>query len=104
MMSKEQYENLIVLLENVLKYYADESNYMVVPESESILRPKPELRRPSGIEIDNGSQARFAINKIKELRETMDSAEDEYNRLIKESRNMDTPDSIQRILNKLKQG
>ena len=61
--SIEQYENLVELLKHALKFYADKSNYS------GTIAP---------IDSDeHGSQARFALKKIEELKEINKNMEDE---------------------------
>lgn len=56
----DEYKNLISLLKQALLFYGDKENYT------DRGKHKPILTR---IEIDEGSQARFALDKIKELEE-----------------------------------
>lgn len=59
-MNNTQYENIIVLLKKALEFYADEDNYVQkAVGSELVTR----------IEMDNGYQARFAIDNINKLKE-----------------------------------
>lgn len=63
--SIEQYENLVALLKKALEFYAKDENYRTFSTEASI------------IDIDEGSQARFALKKIEELKEINKNMEDE---------------------------
>jgi len=68
----QDYENLIELLKQALLFYANENNYEKTKFSEL----KGNI---SAIDIDEyGSQARFALNKIKEIREINDKIMKDY--------------------------
>ena len=64
----EQYQNLILLIEPILKFYA---NY-----------------DKRNLEIDKGFQAAFALSKIKELSSSDASIEDDLNNKIAEMTNL----------------
>lgn len=67
--SIDDYKNLVVLLEQALKFYANESNYApAIPKGTTV----------SLILLDQGSQARFALDKIKDFNEMYQKVEDEY--------------------------
>ena len=91
MNSIEEYQNLVALLEQALKFYAYEDNYI-------------ENKDKSLINIDKGSQARFALNKIKEINEINQEIQKDYIKIIatyKEDMNVKGEDLIN-TLNKLK--
>lgn len=54
-MNNEQYENLIELLKQALKFYADKKNYLFYKD------------KNAPIALDEGSQARFALQKAQEI-------------------------------------
>jgi hypothetical protein len=59
MNSIEEYQNLVGLLQEALKFYANKENYKASrPVNGEIY---------SSIEMDEGSQARFALSKSKEM-------------------------------------
>jgi hypothetical protein len=72
----EKLINTIELLKQALKFYADKRNY--------------EVNRPlnnelfSYVEMDSGSQARFALDKCKELDDINQKIQDDYSRLSNE--------------------
>jgi len=60
-------QNIVNLLKEALKFYADKNNYFSATD------------KPSNIYLDEyGSQARFALNKATELEELIKKSEDEY--------------------------
>jgi len=66
----EEYLNLIELLKLALKFYADKNSYVVNhPVNDELC---------SLIELDEGSQARFALDKIGEFEEYGKNIEEEY--------------------------
>jgi hypothetical protein len=70
MNSPEEYQNVIELLKLTLKFYADNNNY-VYPDN------SPATRR-SLIEIDGGSQARFALEQVNQLDELNKKMQEDY--------------------------
>lgn len=71
MNSIEEYQNLVELLKTTLKFYADKRNYPVKTSNVS-----------SPIEVDNGFQAQFAINKVKELEELNEKMQEDYDKFM----------------------
>lgn len=69
----EKYMNLVELLKQALLFYGKKENY-VKHESKKAL-----------INIDNGHQANFALNKIDEIEEALNGAEINYEETIEES-------------------
>jgi len=51
----EDYQNLISLLKKALEFYADKENYLFY------------THKDAPIALDEGTQARFALDKIKEI-------------------------------------
>ena len=76
MNSPEEYENLIALLEKALEFYADKNNY-----TPKILKDMGE-RSLTTVEVDGGSQARFALSKSKEMIENVRKLQEDYDRLM----------------------
>jgi len=84
-------ENLIELLRQALLFYANERNY----EDEE----KEGYTQPSLIEADNGSQARFALTKIREFTETTEKLEADYMKNMNEAiKAGDSPENILKII------
>ena len=74
MNSIEEYQNLVGLLEKALEFYANKENYKASrPVNGEIY---------SSIELDEGSQARFALSKSKEMIEANRKMQEDYNKLI----------------------
>ena len=72
MNSTQDYENLIELLKIALEFYANKKNYDKTSYSES-------RGNISSIDLDEyGSQARFALKKIKEIREINEKLVKDY--------------------------
>jgi len=69
----EEYINLIGVLENALKFYADEQNYLFFEDKDAL------------IALDEGAQARFALDKIKEVTEARETLEADFVKNISES-------------------
>jgi len=70
MNSIEDYQNIIELLKKILAFYADSNNYI---NTENIIAP---------ITIDNGFQARFALDKIEELEKINQDILNDYNKYV----------------------
>ena len=68
--SIEEYQNLIELLKKALEFYANADNYHGT------------MGNTAMIDLDEGSQARFALNKIVELEEINQNILDEYQRYV----------------------
>lgn len=80
MNSIEERENLIELLKQALKFYANQENYkgntsVSVCGGASV----------SLVEIDEGSQARFALEKARQLAEQNQKIQDDYDKLMSAS-------------------
>jgi DNA-directed RNA polymerase subunit L len=70
MNSIEEYKNVVELLKQALKFYAEMGNYDAKhPINGTLFSP---------IEMDNGAQARFALNKLEELEKLSQNWEDEF--------------------------
>ena len=70
MNSIEEYENLVELLKQVLAYYADDNTYTIFNTGNET--------KSNSIMIDKGFQAKFALQKIKELEEIYDKIDLDY--------------------------
>lgn len=68
--SIEEYQNLIELLKKALEFYADKKNYVQKAGGYNELT--------SRVELDGGSQAQFALEKIKELSEFNKNIENDF--------------------------
>ena len=66
----EDYQNLIELLKQALLFYADEKNYI------------GDIYRNSNIAVDQGSQARFALEKINEIENAYNDLDEYINKTI----------------------
>jgi len=73
MMNPEQYENLIALLEEALKFYSNKENYLFY------------TNKDAPIVLDEGSQARFALLKVQETLDADKKLQEDYNRVISET-------------------
>jgi hypothetical protein len=80
----EECQNTIELLKQALKFYANENNYLKgkLPEGEFdfdvCIRPELRIPRPSLVDMDNGTQARFALEKLEQQENLNKEMEDEY--------------------------
>jgi hypothetical protein len=71
--SIEGYQNTIEFLKRALEFYANEDNYTAkTPKNNELFAFPP-------IEMDGGTQARFALDKVKELDELNEKMERDYN-------------------------
>lgn len=69
MMNSGDYQNLIVLLKQALEFYANEKNYYF---------DETNYGDKSMVVIDNGTQARFALEKIEEMNQFYEGINTEY--------------------------
>jgi len=92
--SIEQYQNIVLLIEPILKFYANDNNYVEYMGNISMIAAD-----------EHGSQARFALTKIEELLNSNTSFGDELSNKIAEMTgivdNLDTMNEDE-ILNALK--
>lgn len=70
----EEYQNLVELLKQALEFYANKDNYFTSQKVSN--HPAPSM-----IQLDGGSQAQFALVKIKEVNDQNQKMLDEYNKL-----------------------
>ena len=74
MMNNEQYENLISLMKEALKFYADKGNYYGA------------MGTIAPIDSDEwGSQARFALKKVQETLDADKKLQEDYDRVINDT-------------------
>lgn len=91
----EEYQSLVELLKQALKFYANPSNYIGA------------MGTIAPIDSDeHGSQARFALEKIEELEKINKNIENDYDRIVNNvlksfENNQDNLDS-QKIINSIK--
>ena len=69
MKTSEEYNNLIELVKKALEFYGDEDNYVEKPMNNVLT---------SMVELDAGSQAKFALEKIKTFQDDRDEQEKEF--------------------------
>jgi len=89
--SIEGYQNTIELLKITLQFYAKKENYDVSHPINNQLF--------SFVEMDGGSQARFSLDKIKEIDELNEKLEKDYNAEIEALQNLSDDDILNSILN-----
>ena len=95
---KMENENLIELLRQALLFYADEKNYEV-PKHDSSMCVMTALTLKPLIETDKGSQARFALTKIREFTETTEKLEADYLKNMDEAiKNEESPENVLKII------
>ena len=81
-----QEENLIALLRETMKFYAEPANYV-----------------NGQIEKDAGHLARFALDQVKKVEDTMNKLEQQFDEL-QNKVDQKTPEDIQKIVNDLING
>ena len=84
MSSIEEYQNLVEVLKKALEFYADSNSYRVPAQSDNdytynCMRPEFHFKR---VEMDGGSQARFALAKIKEVKDNEEKMQGDYDNII----------------------
>jgi len=70
MNSNEDYQNLVGLLEQALRFYANADNYKINRKTSDHIF--------SLIEMDSGTQARFALKLVEDNSKLMDNLNEEY--------------------------
>jgi len=93
MNSIEECKNVIELLKQALKFYAEKSNYDVKHPVNSVLF--------SQIEMDCGAQARFALEKTLELENLSKNLEDEFVKNVTNA--IETGQETDKILNMIEE-
>ena len=85
----EEYKNIIELLNQALKFYADTNNYNVNRKiSDEIF---------SAIQMDSGSQARFALERVKIFNDTKEKTENDYNAIIESVKNLSEEEQLKKL-------
>jgi hypothetical protein len=85
----EEYKNIIEFLNQALKFYANTDNYNVNRKiSDEIF---------SAIQMDSGSQARFALKRIKIFNDAKEKTENDYNALIESAENLSEEEQLKLI-------
>ncbi len=87
MNSIEEKDNLIALLQEALKFYADKNNYVPTNTKNSL-----DDRYLTHIEVDEGFQARFAIEKVNELAKINQKLQDDYDEIVMDSESIESSD------------
>ena len=83
----EDNPNLVELLRQALLFYANEENYVSEGDSTPM------------INIDSGSQARFALSKIKEFTDTTEKLEADYMKNMHEAiEGEESPENMLKII------
>jgi hypothetical protein len=88
----QELENLVVLMQEALKFYANANNYK---GNKNICCSGISV---SLVEMDEGSQARFAIDSAKNLIEQNQKMQNEYDKLIAEGQITNLEDIEQMIM------
>jgi len=95
MNSIEEYKNVIELLKQALKFYAETGNYDAKHPINAVLF--------SQIEMDNGAQARFALDKLEELEKLSQNLEDEFVKNVTNAiENNESTDNVLRMIEDFK--
>ena len=85
--NKMENENLIELLRQALLFYADEKNYEAKDQQLSLMV------------VDSGSQARFALSKIREFTESTEKLEADYMKNMNEAiKKGESPENVLKII------
>lgn len=83
----EEYQNFVELLKEALKFYANKDNY-------TITNPTMNGKIFSYVEMDCGSQARFALQKAEELAKLNQKMQDDYDKIMSTYELLQNTDSI----------
>jgi type I restriction-modification system DNA methylase subunit len=97
MNSIEEYQNLVGLLQEALKFYAKKNNYVQKAGGYNELT--------SRIELDAGSQARFALKQAEDLTIQIQKMQEDYDKLIAASEMLQATDDMadpQELMKKFK--
>lgn len=90
-MNKEENPNFIELLKQALLFYADKENYLFYKDKDA------------PIVIDEGHQARFALQQVKELTETFDKIDEDYDKYVNNIiETEESPENVLKIIEDLK--
>jgi len=97
-MENKENPNLIELLRQALLFYADERNYEV-PKHDSSMCVTTAITLKPLIETDKGSQARFALSKIREFNEASEKLEADYMKNMNEAIEQgESPENVMKII------
>ena len=92
-MNLEEYKNQVELLKQALLFYGNEKNY------ENEVR----YEESSLIYVDNGTQARFALEQLKIVEAANQEINDDYTKyLSEETDKTQTPEGIIKLINEIK--
>lgn len=94
MNSIEELQNLVELMKQALKFYADKNNYVRpdVDATKYCVRPKYILPIPSKIELDGGSQAQFTLDLAKKITDQNQKTQDDYDKIAMEAESTESSD------------
>lgn len=90
-MNKEGDQNLIALLKEALKFYANKKNYLFYKDKDA------------PVVIDEGSQARFALQKVEEFSDLINNINNDYDKYITDAiKSEESPENVLKIIEDLK--
>jgi hypothetical protein len=94
MNSIEELQNLVELMKQALKFYADKNNYIRpdVDATKYCVRPKYILPIPSKIELDGGSQAQFTLDLAKKIIDENQKIQDDYDKIVMDAESIEPSD------------
>lgn len=87
----EQLQNSIELLKRALTFYAEKDNYIAKHNQNNTLF--------SYIEMDNGVQARFALEKLEQTENLYKEAEEDYTKTITDNDVLDAIEDFKKSAN-----
>ena len=97
MSNTEENQNALELLKQALKFYADSNNYK---QTQSVAN---NYELFSMIEMDGGSQARFALEQLEKIRKINESAEEEFVKNLSGAIEANEPmENLEKIINDFK--
>lgn len=99
-----QQENLISLLKETLKFYADPNNYVVGDNSKDEKHWTENYFSRAQVNVDGGHMAKFALEQVKKFENLMSNVEAQYEKLqqkIEQEVNEKSPEEIQKMINDL---
>jgi len=90
-MNNEEDVNLIALLKEALKFYANKENYLFYKNKDA------------PVAIDEGHQARFALEKVIEFDKLLDKVNEEYDKYVNGIiEKEESPENMLKIIEDLK--
>lgn len=94
-MNLEEYKNQVELLKQALLFYADEENYKGYYNGKEV--------ESSLVGVDNGSQAKFALEQLKKVEAANQEINDDYIKyLSEETDKTQTPEGIINLIKEIK--